>query len=426
MTAIILKLKRTLSPQQIFMASAFIVNAGNYAYNLMLGRLLGPRAFADAVILITLLLVLSFVAMTFQLTVAKYMVELHSRNQNNFIQQAYKYALMFGLVLGAAVVIFAPELQSLFQTESSLMFTIFGAAVPLYFIMSVNRGKLQGDQSFVELSMTYQLEMLWRLGLTFAFLLFLSINPAIAVSISIAISFIAGLFPFKKVRRASFLKFDLTVAEKKNILRFFLLTAFYELTQIVCNNSDILMVKHYFDSYDAGLYSSLALIGRVVYFVTWMFVMLLLPAVIESRKQGKNPVPVLKKYVGYITALSAVIVSFTFLFPEFAVQLLFGEEYLSIAPLLGWYALATSFFAVSNIFAYYFLSLDHYKPVIIAGVFGLLQVYAISLFHDSLFQVTMAQVLVMSSLLMVQLGYFMIHHGYLKKANRLESTTHLH
>ena len=415
MTAIILKLRRTLSPQQIFMASAFIVNAGNYAYNLILGRLLGPQAFADAVILITLLLVLSFVAMTFQLTVAKYMVELHTRNQNSFIQKAYQYALMFGLFLGSLVVIFAPELQSLFQTESTQMFTIFGMAVPLYFIMSVNRGKLQGDQSFVELSMTYQFEMLWRLGLTFTFLLFFPINPALAVSISIAISFVAGLFPFKRIRRASFLKTALTEAEKKGILKFFLLTAFYELTQIVCNNSDILMVKHYFDSYEAGLYSSLALIGRVVYFVTWMFVMLLLPAVIELRKRGADPVPVLKKYVGYITALSALIVTFTFLFPEFAVTLLFGDQYLSIAPLLGWYALATSFFAISNIFAYYFLSLDKYKPVFIAAVFGALQIAVITMYHDSLYQVTMAQVTIMSCLLIMQVGYFVIHHEYFKK-----------
>ena len=95
----------------------------------------------------------------------------------------------------------------------------------------------------------------------------------------------------------AFSKLNLSSTEKKGILRFFLLTAFYELVQIVCNNSDILMVKHYFDSYDAGLYSSLALIGRIVYFVTWMFVMLLLPAVIELRKEDQDPVPVLKKYL---------------------------------------------------------------------------------------------------------------------------------
>ena len=56
----------------------------------------------------------------------------------------------------------------------------------------------------------------------------------------------------------------------------------------IINNSDILLVKHYFDPYNAGLYASLALIGRVVYFTAWMFVMLLLPKVIELKKEGKK------------------------------------------------------------------------------------------------------------------------------------------
>ncbi len=198
--------------------------------------------------------------------------------------------------------------------------------------------------------------------------------------------------------------------QQKKITLFFVLTACYELTQIVCNNSDILLVKHYFPSYDAGLYASLALIGRVVYFVTWMFVMLLLPQVLESRKNGKNPVPILKKYLGYISLLSVAIVSFTFLFPEFAVDVLFGEQYKSIAGLLGWYALATSFFALANIFAYYFLSIDRYLPILITAVFGILQVVAIIFFHDSLLQVVMAQVYVMAALLVAQVSYFTIDH----------------
>lgn len=198
----------------------------------------------------------------------------------------------------------------------------------------------------------------------------------------------------------------LSAQENKVILQFFVLTACYELTQIICNNSDILLVKHYFPSYDAGLYASLALIGRVVYFVTWMFVMLLLPTVVSMRKEGQNSIPVLLKYVGYITVLSAGIVAFTFLFPAVAVQLLFGEQYMAIAPLLGWYALATSFFALSNIFAYYYLSLDHYKPIVIAAVFGVLQIVLIILFHNSLYEVVLAQVAAMGALLLAQLAYF--------------------
>ncbi|EAQ40432.1 polysaccharide transporter [Dokdonia sp. MED134] len=406
MIAIQHKIKKILSPEQIFMLSAFVVNGGNYLYNLGLGRVLGPGAFADAAILITLLLVLSFVAMTFQLAVAKFTTEFDKSKQEAFVQRAHKQATTFGIILGAAIVVFAGSLQTLFQTESSVMFTIFGIAVPLYFIMSVNRGNLQGRKSFIALSITYQLEMVCRLALTFALLLFFNIESSVAVATAIAISFIAGVFPFKKLTSRKAVQSALTSKESKAVMNFFVLTACYELTQIICNNSDILLVKHYFPSYDAGLYASLALIGRVVYFVTWMFVMLLLPTVVSMRKEGKNSVPVLMKYVGYITALASGIVLFTFLFPSFAVQILFGEQYMSIAPLLGWYALATSFFALSNIFAYYYLSLDHYKPIVIAAIFGVLQIVLIILFHDSLFEVVLAQVVAMGSLLIAQLLYF--------------------
>ena len=155
------------------------------------------------------------------------------------------------------------------------------------------------------------------------------------------------------------------------------------------------------------MYASLALIGRVIYFVTWMFVMLLLPKVITNRKNGENTEPILIRFVGYILMFSALIVVFSFLFPNLAIQLLFGADYLSMAPLLGWYAIATSFFAISNIFAYYFLSLDKYLPIVFSGFFGLLQIALIVIFHESLMQVVWMQIIAMGLLLLVQVGYFL-------------------
>ncbi len=400
--------KARITPEQFFMISVFIVNGGNYLYNLALGRLLGPKAFSDAAILITLLLVLSFVAMTFQLAVAKFTVIFESAILHRFIKTCYTYAVSFGLVLGAGIVWFAKELQSVFQTESYMMFVIFGIAIPVYFIMSVRRGELQGEKDFMNLSITYQLEMFCRLAITFLLLISFQVTSSIAVSLGVGISFLAGVFPLKKKSNQVLPRVQLSAKDKKAIFSFFILTACYELTQIICNNSDILLVKHYFPSQEAGLYASLALIGRVVYFVTWMFVMLLLPTVVDKKKHGEDTKPVLLKYTGYIILLASIIVICTFLFPVFSVKLLFGDAYVSIAPLLGWYALATSFFAVSNIFAYYFLSLDHYKPIAIAAIMGIMQIILIVLFHDNLFQVVFMQVVAMGLLLIVQVCYFFL------------------
>jgi len=401
--------KKQISPEQLFMLSVLAVNGGNYLYNLILGRVLGPEQFADAAVLITFLLVLSFVAMTFQLVTAKFSVIFEKSTFNNFISKTYKNATFVGIGLGALIIAFSNQLQQVFHTSSATMFVIFGIGVPLYFLMSVNRGVFQGQKAFKWLSVTYQAEMLSRLLITLGLIFVLDIQSSVVIAIGILISFGFGLVPFEFENLRFKTTKGLEVKHSKQVRNFFIITAFYELTQIIINNSDILLVKHFFESYEAGLYASLALIGRIVYFIAWMFVMLLLPTVVQLKKEGKATAPILFKYVGYIAAIAGLIVFFCVLFPETAISLLFGESYLAMAPLLWKYALATGLFAISNIFAYYYLSLDQYVPVILSGLFGMLQMALVIFFHDSLEQVVHMQIIAMVLLLLVQLLFFLLN-----------------
>ncbi len=406
MITIVNKIKKRISPEQLFMISVLAVNGGNYLYNLILGRLLGPAEFADAAVLITFLLVLSFVAMTFQLVTAKFSVLFENQLFKSFISKIYKNALAIGIIMGVLIVGFATQLQQLFNTSSLSMFVIFGCGVPLYFLMSVNRGVFQGKKAFKALSITYQSEMLSRLLFTLGFIFLLNIQSSVIIAIGILISFIFGLIPFKTKSINFKSKSLMPILQAKQVRHFFILTAFYELTQIIINNSDILLVKHYFESYEAGLYASLALIGRIVYFIAWMFVMLLLPTVVQLKKEGKETTSILLKYIGYIAAISMIIVLACLSFPETIIKLLFGEHYIAMAPLLWKYAIATSMFAISNIFAYYYLSLDKYIPVIISGVFGMLQMVLVIFYHNSLEQVVYMQILAMILLLIIQFIFF--------------------
>ncbi|CAM1333077.1 sugar isomerase [Tenacibaculum aestuariivivum] len=406
MTGILKQVKYKISPEQLFMISVLVVNGGNYLYNLTLGRILGPAKFADAAIMITFLLVLSFIAMTFQLVTAKFSVLFEDVVFKKFISKVYKNAIIVGVVLGVVIIIFSSELQVFFKTTSATMFIVFGIGVPIYFLMSINRGVFQGKKQLKKLSITYQLEMISRLLITFALLYFFNIESSILIALGILCSFIFGLIPFE-FKNISFSKIvSLEKYESTMVRNFFIITAFYELTQIIINNSDILLVKHYFESYDAGLYASLALIGRVVYFIAWMFVMLLLPTVVQLKKEGKPTAPILLKYVGYIFIIATSIVTLCYFFPEQIITILFGNEYMAIKPLLWKYAIATGVFAISNIFAYYYLSLDKYIPVVISGLFGMLQIGLIILFHKNLEQVVHVQILAMILLLLMQLSFF--------------------
>ena len=142
-----------------------------------------------------------------------------------------------------------------------------------------------------------------------------------------------------------------------------------------------------------------------MYFIAWMFVMLLLPTVVQLKKEGKETAPTLFKYVGYIAAISITIIIGCLSFPETIITLLFGDSYIAMAPLLWKYAIATSMFAISNIFAYYYLSIDKYIPVVISGVFGMLQMGLVIFYHDSLEQVVHMQIIAMLLLLAIQLAF---------------------
>lgn len=406
MTAIRLMLRK-ISQEQIFMLSVLIVNGGNYLYNLLLGRFLGPEAFSEAALLVTLLLVLSFLGMTFQLAVAKFAVLFSGKEWSIFKTNSYRLSAIIGTVVAIILMLFSKQMQALFNSQNHWMFVIFGIGIPLYFFMSVNRGTFQGRQEFNKLSITYQTEMWSRLLITLAFIVLFDVQPGILVATGILISFVFGLFPSDAKGIDIFKVEKLSEENSKKVSQFVVLTACYELTQIIINNSDILMVKHYFEAIDAGLYASLALIGRVVYFVAWMFVMLLLPTVVQKHKDGEPTAPILFKYVTYIGLLSTFIVLSCYFMPELIITLMFGESYLSMASLLWLYALATSLFAISNIFAYYFLSLDHYIPVVISGVLGLSQILLVAFFHESLAMVVHMQIIAMSILLFVQIAYFL-------------------
>lgn len=64
--------KKLVTSGSFLFLSTLFVSAGNYAINLVLGRWLGPSDFSDASLLVTFMLMVSFFALAFQLTAAKY------------------------------------------------------------------------------------------------------------------------------------------------------------------------------------------------------------------------------------------------------------------------------------------------------------------------------------------------------------------
>jgi O-antigen/teichoic acid export membrane protein len=396
---------KLLTPVRFFIISTMVVNAGNYLYNLVLGRTLSPENFSEAGLMVTLLLVFSFLAMTFQIVTTKFSIELQGDQLQQFDKWIRKISLISAGIISLAIIAFHSSIGEFFQLESPLVWIIFAAILPLYFLMSVERGEIQGKEAFYKLSSSYQLEMWVRFGATFLIIHLMNWPVAESIVIAIALSILAGYLATEP--SAKFATVKSSSIPLRRVYTFFLMTAAYESAQILINYSDILLVKHYFDASQAGLYTSISLIGRMIYFVTWMVVMVLIPKVIRLKKENGDFKSLLIKNFTLIAGFSSLLILGAYLFSDFIILTFFGQDYLSVASLLWVYALATALFALANIFVYYFLSLDKYLPVFIAIFMGIVQVGLFIAFHDSLAQIIWVQVINMGILLMSQMIFFM-------------------
>jgi len=408
-----------LTGSAFFFLSTTIVNGGNYLFNLILGRWLGPALFADVSIIITLFLFLTFITAGFQQTATKF-AAIYSANQDYARLWALRrwlnrWSWLIGFLCLLLVGGGARFWQAFFHTTSAWIFGIFAIGLPFYFVQGIDRGLLQGQMRFGWLATSYQVEMWVRLaiGLALVGMEWAANGAVVGLTVSIMATWLVADYGLRRLKQArdtthSTAGVDtvtLSATDRQALLAFALPVLLVETSLILINNSDVLIVKRFFDSVTAGHYAALALIGRIVFFGTWSVVITMFPLVAQKQQRQETHRHLLWMSLGMVSAVSVVIVAATAFLPELIIRILFGADYLTIAPLLWLYATATALFALANVFINYHLALGNRIGAFFALAAGVLQVILLIIFHSSLYQVVILQLYIMALLLLLLLGW---------------------
>ncbi len=396
-------IKNILGSGSILFVATLLVNVVNYGLNLFLSRWLGPELYAEANIMATLVMALSFMAMGFQLSVAKIVAE----GKQSFLEHFAKKVRTASLFVFIISCLLIPVLSSFLQFERWYPLFILAVGIPSYLLMSLYRGSYQGEEDFKKLSITYIIEVFVRLIVTLGLLFLLKSNPykTEVVALGFLASFLVTHLYSLRSLKAEETKAVSEAKQLQSVLYFLFIISFYELSQILINNSDVILVKHYFVAYEAGLYSALALLGRGVFFATWSIVMVLFPKVISKEKRGEPHVKLFWSALIIVGMIGLLFVLATKSFGEEIILLAFGNQYVQVSEYLWIYCLLTTLFACANVFVYYNLSLKRYIPVLISILFGILQIFIISIYHESLMQVLLVQLGLMFCLFLCMIGY---------------------
>jgi len=356
-----------LAGGSVLAVAMFAANGGNYLLNVVLGRWLDPPEFADANLMVTLMLLVTAIAVSLQLIAARSaginVVAARPQDTRQLAHSLERWAFLAGVVLALVLALGAPTWADFFNSASAWPFVILGVGMPAYLVQAVGRGVLQGQLEFSALAGTFVKEMIVRLvlGVVLVRLGFGVIGATAALSASFIATWLA-------VRSA--LTWDSTVPLERrpidrDVIAYAGPVAVLLLGQIIINNGDVLISKQGLEPVEAGVYAAVALVGRAVFFLSWSVATTLFPAAAQREEAGEQSHGLLHGGLAAVAVLGVVAVVGARWLGGTVLGRVFGEEYADVSTQLAAYALATAVFAMANLIVSHYLALGELREALI-------------------------------------------------------------
>src|SRR5579871_824576 len=397
-----------LNGSAIMLVAMMLVNIFNFAYNMVMARMLGPGAFGNINAAVTLLLLASCISLAFQLVCAKFVARNHADSSKAaVVHSLLGKAWIASLALGAVLFLAQKPVATYLNVPSPWIIGLLAIGIAAYAPLGVKRGAMQGVCAFPRLGTNFVLEAGIRFflgaGLVVAGYGVLGAVGAISASV-IAACFIPRIPAQLRVKAST--GEPPSYAEAVQAIVFFV-------GQVIINNIDILLVKHFFPSDPAGVYAAISQIGRLLYFASWFGVVNAMFPVAAAASPEKTQhkshnigLPLL-----LVLGLSLLFIAVAALFPHLIMGVIFGSRFIEIGWLLALYAVATGLYSLSVVFIAYEMSRRIANTGWLQLMFSGALVLGIGLFHGSLHEVIMVRIALMAAMLvLVAVPFFRRHN----------------
>lgn len=390
---------RIVSGSLTLLIGSALVSLLNLFYNVGVARLLGPIAFGEAAAVYTLLMLISCITLSFQLVCAKFVARNESPGAKAAVYMGLRRrAWLFGIAIASLLILASGPLSAYLNLHSPTLVILLAVGIAFYIPLGVRRGGMQGIYAFRRLAGNYILEGGVKLGGAILLIHFgQGVNGAIAaVTASEVVSYIFG-HPGRELEVKPEAGTPASFGEGIQAIVFFV-------GQVVINNVDIILVKHFFAAEAAGLYAAAALVGRVVYMSSWSVVSAMFPISAGLRTGQQKERDVLLTPLLIVLLITGGFTLGLWLFPNLVWRAIFGPSFVNYnlsfySSLLVLYAAATGVYSLSVVIITYEMSRKIANSAWVQLVFAGAVVLGILGFHSTLQQVVVVQLLALSLLL---------------------------
>ncbi len=377
------------------LAGSGLVGVTNLVYNVITARLLGPTGFAHATAVYTLLMLASAITLSFQVVCAKYVASHESEgDKNEIFASLHLRAWIAGIALGLVLFLCNHALKRYLNLPDSLLISLLALGTAFYIPLGVRRGYIQGVHAFSALAVNFMLEGLVRLGGAYLLIrLGLGVKGAVLASV---IAVIASYFLAKpSPGLQSLVPHRIHIPFKEGVQAIVFFSG-----QVVINNFDIVLVKHFFVAEQAGIYAAVSLVGRLVNMCAWSVVNTMFPVSAAARSSDREARPVLFMSLFLVFLILSGLTLTLWAIPSFLWRTLFGAHfelgnYGGLAALLILYAVTTGVYSLSSVMITYEMSRKIANTSWAQLAFSAALVLGICVFHQTLRQVIFVQLWLM-------------------------------
>lgn len=368
----------------------FFVGFAGYVFHFMMGRYLEPVEYGILGSMLAIIYMILIITNVIQTSITRFTSKFKIENNYGKISFLLKSSLkkigVYSLVFALLFILFTPLIGKFLKIDDLMPIYLISIFVILGLLTPITRGILQGTQKFSSLSFSYMIEGVTKIILgVIAIFMGLRVNGAVlAIVLSYLVPLIIIFIPLRDILKKPVEKF------KTKKVYFYSIPILITITLITLMYSiDMLLVKHFFTGTEAGYYSALSILGKVIFFTSTPISYVMFPKVIElyEHKKSKEQTHLLYKSMIIILGLSIPVNLFYFIFPEFTISLLFGQKYLIITPLLGVFGVMMTLLSLIYLISFYNLAVHNNKFIIILFLSLITEVLLISLFHESLAQI---------------------------------------
>ena len=297
-----------------------------------------------------------------------------------------KIAILLSVILLLVGIVGSGWIANLLHiAHKPYIYGVFLCAIAMIWL-AIFQGGLQGRKNFIAFGLQAIITIAIKLILSIVFCLlqFYSGGVLLATFVGIIVSLAYSMIQFYPEYE---IDSDIELSCKREIIQYMTGMIIVQSGLSLFLNGDVLLVDVFFDKAVTGLYSSAAMMGKIITYITGAVVVVLFPMVAEMNSQGKSVKKMFYKALLYGGGLSIAGATVLLIFGKFIIEIMFGDRYLGAYEYLSVVCMYILPYTFVYILSYFITAMGWTKVISISFLAGtVLCAFVVLLFHENLNQ----------------------------------------